>query len=183
MPKQKVSRSDAEWRESLDPEQYAVLREAGTERAFSGAYWDSKEPGVYRCAGCDTPLFRSTTKFDSGTGWPSFAAPRASAGVEAKRAWLPGVGGSELRCGRCGGHLGHAFEDGVKFPGTRAAQTGKRFCINGAALVFVPSDDSAGPVIGDGLTGRRSGGLSRGLVPAAWRTTSQVEGRGPVRAG
>ena len=149
----------AEQRESLardlNNEERRVLLNQGTEPPFCGGLLENKAAGTYCCRLCGLPLFDSNSKFESGTGWPSFAAPRASAGVEAKRAWLPGVGGSELRCGRCGGHLGHAFEDGVKFPGTRAAQTGKRFCINGAALVFVPSDDSAACAAASRATGTR----------------------------
>lgn len=141
------------WSEALSPGQYFILRQGGTEPPNSSPLLAESRRGVYVCAGCTAPLFDSTQRFESGTGWPSFAAPR-KAQVEVAGSLPFGVGGSELRCGRCGGHLGHLFNDGSKFPGTRAAETGKRFCIDGAALVFVPTDESSGPVSGDGLTGR-----------------------------
>jgi peptide-methionine (R)-S-oxide reductase len=138
-----------DWKELLTSGQYFVLRQGGTEPPFSSPLVDEKRRGVYVCAGCVAPLFDSTRKFESGTGWPSFAAPRVGA-VEV----VPKLG-NLLKCSQCGGHLGDVFSDGRKFPGTPAEVTGKRYCIDGAALVFVPSDTDAGSVLGDGLTGRK----------------------------
>ncbi len=123
----KVTRTDAEWRERLTPAQYRVLREQGTERAFTGAYWSTKEPGVYRCAGCGAELFRSDVKYDSGTGWPSFWEPADSSAVETEEDFTHGMARTEVRCATCGGHLGHVFPDGPD-------PTGLRYCINSAAL-------------------------------------------------
>ena len=115
----KVEKNDVEWRRELTPEQYRVLREKGTERAFTGALWNDHEPGRFLCAGCSAELFRAEDKFDSGTGWPSFwaALPHASHGMDR----------IEVQCRRCGGHLGHVFQDGPN-------PTGERYCINSAAL-------------------------------------------------
>ena len=129
-----VELSDQEWRERLTPEQFAVLRQQATERAFTGAYWDTKEPGVYRCAGCGTELFRSDTKYDSGSGWPSFTEPTALDAVEVRVDTSHGMVREEVVCATCGGHLGHAFDDG---PGP----SGKRFCINSCSLELEPSGD------------------------------------------
>jgi peptide-methionine (R)-S-oxide reductase len=121
------TKTDAEWRAELSPEQYRILREHGTERAFSGAYWDTHEAGEYRCAGCGEPLFDADTKFDSGTGWPSFYQALNPEAVAEKRDVSHGMERVEAVCGRCGSHLGHVFPDGP-------APTGLRFCINSASL-------------------------------------------------
>jgi peptide-methionine (R)-S-oxide reductase len=129
----KVTKSDAEWRAELTPEQYQVLREKGTERPFTGAYAETEEPGVYRCAGCGEPLFDAAAKFESGTGWPSFTAPMDDAGVATERDRSLFMERTEVLCASCGGHLGHVFDDG---PGP----TGKRYCINSCALEHEPSE-------------------------------------------
>jgi peptide-methionine (R)-S-oxide reductase len=128
---EKVSKSESEWRAELTPEQYEVLRRKGTERAFTGAYWDAKEPGVYRCAGCGQEVFRSDTKFDSGTGWPSFYEPASDEVVETEEDRSYFMRRTEVHCSRCGGHLGHVFEDGPE-------PTGLRYCINSCALDLDP---------------------------------------------
>ncbi|MCO5731924.1 peptide-methionine (R)-S-oxide reductase MsrB [Rhizobium sp. SSA_523] len=128
----KVNKSDAEWREQLTPEQYRILRQAGTERAFTGPYWDNKQAGIYRCAGCDTALFVSDTKFDSGCGWPSYFEPVSPGVVTERRDTTHGMLRTEIRCATCDGHLGHVFPDGPK-------PTGLRYCINGYAMVFEPA--------------------------------------------
>jgi peptide-methionine (R)-S-oxide reductase len=132
----KVTKTDAEWREQLSPEQYAVLRRAGTERAGSGEYASSKENGVYRCAGCGAPLFRSDTKYESGTGWPSFWEPVAP-GVVAERSDTElGMVRTEVLCAACDGHLGHVFPDGPP-------PTGRRYCMNSLALRLERGGDAA----------------------------------------
>lgn len=122
-----VKKTDEEWRKALSPEQYHVLREGGTERAFTGAYWDNHENGTYRCAACDLPLFSSAEKFDSGTGWPSFSAPISPASVSEETDRSVGMVRTEVKCRRCGSHLGHVFEDGPK-------ATGLRYCMNSISL-------------------------------------------------
>jgi peptide-methionine (R)-S-oxide reductase len=126
-----VNRTPDEWRKLLTPEQYAVLREADTERPFTSVLNHEKRHGVFACAGCDLPLFSSETKFDSGTGWPSFYAPIDGA-VRKDTDFTFGLVRDEVHCRRCGGHLGHVFDDGPK-------PTGLRYCINGLALKFIPA--------------------------------------------
>jgi peptide-methionine (R)-S-oxide reductase len=130
---EKVVKSESEWREDLTPEQYEVLRQKGTERAFTGAYWDSKEGGTYRCAGCGQELFSSDTKYDSGTGWPSFYEAMDPDAVELVPDNSFFMRRTEVVCSRCGGHLGHVFDDGPQ-------PTGKRFCINSCSLELDPNE-------------------------------------------
>jgi peptide-methionine (R)-S-oxide reductase len=127
----KVQKTEEQWREELSPEEYHVLREKGTERAFSGTYWDSKDGGVYRCRACGAKLFDADTKFDSGTGWPSFYEPVEGEAVETEEDRTFFMKRTEVHCSNCGGHLGHIFEDGPD-------PTGLRYCINSASLKLDP---------------------------------------------
>jgi peptide-methionine (R)-S-oxide reductase len=124
---EKIEKTDEEWKKTLTPEQYHILREKGTERAFTGVYADAHDPGVYKCAGCGNPLFSSDTKFESGSGWPSFYEPlkKDAVATESDRKFM--MTRTEVLCAKCGGHLGHVFPDGPE-------PTGLRYCMNSAAL-------------------------------------------------
>jgi peptide-methionine (R)-S-oxide reductase len=131
----KVIKSDAEWREQLTPEQYRITRQQGTERSFTGPFWDSREFGTYSCVGCGTPLFRSDTKFDAGCGWPSFFEAIEPGVVSEIEDRSHGMRRVEIRCASCDAHLGHVFPDGPK-------PTGLRYCMNGHAMSFTPDAQS-----------------------------------------
>ncbi|MEZ4408514.1 MAG: peptide-methionine (R)-S-oxide reductase MsrB [Polyangiales bacterium] len=127
----RLTLTDAQWRQRMTPEQFHVMREQGTERAFTGAYWNNHERGTYLCSACGNPLFRSEDKFDSGTGWPSYTRPLEDGRVAQSRDDSLGMTRNEVHCARCGGHLGHVFDDGPP-------PTGLRYCINSVSLAFRP---------------------------------------------
>lgn len=128
-----MPKTEAEWRVKLDPEQFRVLRQGGTERAFTGKYWDTKTDGTYRCAGCGAELFSSDTKFESGSGWPSFFEPMDENIIDTEQDRSFGMVRTEIKCANCGGHLGHVFDDGPR-------PTGLRYCVNSASLDLEPED-------------------------------------------
>jgi len=135
----RIELTDEQWREQLTPEQYRVLRGKGTERAFTGEYWNTDQPGVYRCAGCGTQLYTSEAKFDSGCGWPSFTRGADDELIDTETDRTLFMVRTEIMCAACGGHLGHVFDDGPS-AGQHAEGTGMRHCVNSASIVFEPAE-------------------------------------------
>jgi peptide-methionine (R)-S-oxide reductase len=139
---EQINKTDAEWRKTLTPEAYRITRQCGTEPPFTGKYWNHKEPGIYQCVACGLPLFDAAHKYDSGSGWPSYWQPVAEKNLTRREDHSLSVTRTEVRCARCGAHLGHVFKDGPP-------PTGLRYCINSAALKFVPAPDpSSAPPAG-----------------------------------
>ncbi|MCC7263265.1 MAG: bifunctional methionine sulfoxide reductase B/A protein [Candidatus Latescibacteria bacterium] len=170
----KVVRTEAEWRQRLTPEQFEVARQEGTERAFNGAYWDHHAEGIYRCVCCGTPLFKSDTKFDSGTGWPSFYAPIAPENVELRSDNSLGMSRTEILCKRCDAHLGHVFDDGPP-------PTGLRYCINSASLTFVKQGTPSAP--SDSGTARQTAVLGGGCFWCLEAVFEELKGVESVVSG
>ena len=173
-----VRKTEDEWMAALSPTQYYVLRRGGTEPPNSSplARGVGGREGAFRCAGCGAPLFASADLFESRTGWPSFAA--ASDNVEVRATAFEAIAGAELRCATCGGHLGLRFSDGAAFPGTRAMRTGRRYCVDGSALVFYPSGDDAAPLSGDVPAATRQGSWQE--LPAQWNWRMADGGLRPI---
>ena len=172
-----VRKTEEEWMAALSPTQYYVLRRGGTEPPNSSplSRGVNGREGAFRCAGCGAPLFASADMFESRTGWPSFAA--ASDNVEVRATAFEGISGAELRCGKCGGHLGLRFADGAAYPGTRAMRTGRRYCVDGSALVFYPQGDAA-PESGDVPAATRQGAWQD--LPAQWNWRMVDGGLRPI---
>jgi methionine-R-sulfoxide reductase len=166
-----VEMSDDEWRGRLSDEQFQVIRRQGTERPFTGALLHNKDEGVYRCAACGTDLFLSSTKYDSGSGWPSFFAPVAAANVDTRIDSSHGMVRVEIRCSRCGAHLGHVFEDGPR-------PTGQRYCVNSTSLSFAPMEVAGDQTVGPGEMQKSASSAAHSL-PDGEGTVAPGSGCGP----